>query len=75
MISKYGKGAVVQNARVFGPVYYVAHQSLTLKHEFLEICLITFCGVSDFGTTSAMRVIFFWKCSKFNVYFRNGEKN
>ena len=28
VINKYGKGAVVHNARVFGPVCYVARQSL-----------------------------------------------
>ena len=42
----------------------------------------TFFGVSNFGNTSAMfgntsamRIIFFWNCSNFNVDFKNQEKN
>ena len=46
-----------------------------LKQEFLDIYLITFCGYGNFGNTSHMRPFFSWKCSKFNVHFRNEEKN
>ena len=35
-----------------------------LKKDFLNIYLITFFGVRNFGNTSAMRVIFFLKIFK-----------
>ena len=34
-----------------------------------------FFSGGSFGNTSAMRVRFFWKCSKFNVHFKDAEKN
>ena len=43
--------------------------------DFSDIYLITFFGDGNFENTSAMRVIFFWKCSKFNVDFRNEDRN
>ena len=45
-----------------------------LKQGFLGIYLTTFFRVRNFGNTSAMRV-FFWKCSKFDLNFKSGEKN
>ena len=41
----------------------------------LDIYLTTFFGVCNFGNTTAMRVIFFKKCSKFNIDFDNALKN
>ena len=35
-----------------------------LKRDFLDIDLTTFFGVSNFGNTSAMTLIFFWKMFK-----------
>ena len=46
-----------------------------LKPHFLDIYLITFLGVRYFGNTSAPTVTFFWKYSKFNLFFGNPEKN
>ena len=46
-----------------------------LKRYFLEIFLIMFFGVRNFENTWAVRVIFFWKCSKFNLAFKNGASN
>ena len=43
--------------------------------DFLDIDLTTFFGVRNFGNTSAMRVIFFSKCSKFELDFKNEKKN
>ena len=52
---------------------------LSVKGSFetdsLDIYLTTFSGVHNFGNISAMRVIFFWKCSKFKVDFENLRKN
>ena len=45
-----------------------------IKQDFTEIFLITFFGDGNLGNTSAMRVIFFLKTSKFNVDFKNAEK-
>ena len=42
---------------------------------FLDIYLTTYLGVRNIKYTSSVRVIFFWKYSKFNVDFRNWEKN
>ena len=45
-----------------------------LKRGFLGIYLSTFFGVCNFKNTSAMRVIFFFKCSKLNLDFENAKK-
>ena len=45
------------------------------KEDFLEISLTTFFGVRNLGNTSAMRTMFFLKSSKFNLAFKNAEKN
>ena len=46
-----------------------------MKADFLEIWLTTFFTVRNLGNTSAMKVIFAWKCSKFNLHFKNAEAN
>ena len=46
-----------------------------MKGDFLEICLTTFFGVCNFDNTTAMRSIFFWKCSKFKLDFKNAKTN
>ena len=44
------------------------------KQDFLDIYLTTIFQVRNFGNISAMRVIFFGKCSKFYLHFKNVEK-
>ena len=46
-----------------------------LKGYFLEIFLTSLFGVRNMGNTSAMRVIFFLKCWKFNLVFKNAGIN
>ena len=46
-----------------------------LKCNFFDIYLTTFFGIRNFGNTSAMRVVFCSKCSKFYLNFKNAEKN
>ena len=45
-----------------------------LKLDFLDIYLTTFFGAINFGNRSAMRVILFEICLKFNIDFKNGKK-
>ena len=45
------------------------------KRERLDIYLRTSFVVGNFGNTEAMRVIVFWKFSKFNADSKNAEKN
>ena len=47
----------------------------SMRGDFLEISLTTFFGVPNFGYTSAMRVISFWKFSQCNLNLKNVEKN
>ena len=46
-----------------------------VKREFLDIYLSTSFVVRNLGNRQAKRVIFFWKCSKFNADSKNVEKN
>ena len=72
VINKYGKGSVVQIATVFRSMLLVERLSGT---DFLDNYLTTSFGVHYFGNISAIRVIFFAKCSKFNIDFKNADKN
>ena len=45
-----------------------------LKLDFLDIYLTTFFGAINFGNISAMTVILFEICLKFNIDFKNGKK-
>ena len=45
-----------------------------LKRDFLHNYVTTFLGVRNFGNTSAVRVIFLSKCSKFHLNFKNAKK-
>ena len=74
-IKKYGKGSVVQISTVFVPFLPCLLWKKPLKRDFTDIHLMTFFGDGNLRNTSAMRVIFVWKSSKFNVNFKNGEKN
>ena len=44
------------------------------KCDFLDIYLTTVSRIRNFENTSAMRFIFFWKFSKFNLNVKNAEK-
>ena len=47
-----------------------------MKRDFIDIDLTLFVGVRSFGNTSAMTVIlFFEKCLKFKLDFKNAKKN
>ena len=46
-----------------------------LKQDFLDIYLTTFLGVSDFKNSQAIKVMFFRKCSEFDVDLKNAHKN
>ena len=46
-----------------------------INRDFLEIGLIMFFGVRNFGNRKGIRVIFVWKCSKFNLHFKNAGGN
>ena len=76
MINKHSKVSGVQISTVFGPIYHAACRKVHYKRDFLNIKLTTFFGVGNFANTSAMRVIlFFWKCSKCYLHFKNAEKS
>ena len=46
-----------------------------LKRDLLGIYLTTSLVVFNLRNTEAMRVIFFWKCLKFNANSKNAAKN
>ena len=74
VINKYGKGAVVQIATLFEPVYHVACGRV-LWNAFFQI--IIFSPFSESLISEIRRLwgsSIFWKCSKFNVNFRNSKK-
>ena len=72
VINKYGKSSVVQIATVLRSMLLVEGLSGT---DFLDNFLTTSFGVHYFGKISAIRVIFFAKCSKFDIDFKNVDKN
>ena len=57
----------------FGPFTILLVEGLLQRH-FLDIYLTTFFGVRKFKNASAMRVIFFGKCSKLNLNLENDKK-
>ena len=58
-----GKVALSRFQRSLVPFAHLLWKT-PLKRDFTGIYLITFFGDGDFGTTSAMRVIFFLKMFK-----------
>ena len=70
-----GKDAGVEIESVFWSVYHVACRWFISNHFFFYIYLSKFSGVRNLGNTDAMRVILFWKCSKFDVDLKNGNEN
>ena len=75
MITKYGNGAVVQTATVFGLVYNVTCERVIWNGIFKTYIL------SPFGESVISKIhhlwekTFLWKCSKFKVHFENAKKN
>ena len=67
----------MQIAAVFGTLLgsLPLEQKGILKVGFLNIYLTKSLAVRNFGNTSAIRVIFFSECSKFDEDFRNAAKN
>ena len=45
-----------------------------MKHDYLDIYLIMFFRAGKSANTSAMRVIVFGKCLKFNIDIKNAKK-
>ena len=74
MINKSGKGAVLQIATVFRPIWRVLSKD-PLKHGFLVIYLTIFCEAGISRNTSARGSSFFGKFFKFHIDFKNRKKN
>ena len=75
VIIQVDKGTFIKIESQFLPVYHVACQEVLSNGRFSEIYLSTSFVVGNFGDTVAMRLICFWKCSKFNVDSKNRKKN
>ena len=73
--NKYGKGAVVPITRVFHSVYHVACGRVVWNGIFQTFISSPFSesAISKINRLWGWSLI--WKSSKFNVVFRNGEKN
>ena len=75
VISKYGRGAAVQNATVFGPVYHAAFRRVLWNGRFYTFIKSPFTEYVILEIHWLWGSSFFPKCSKFNENFRNVEKN
>ena len=86
VINKSGKGAVLEIETVFRPNYHVACRGSSETRRFKNLSNHLFPRrfrhLSNhffrspyFGHTSGMNVIFFRKCSKFDVDLKNRQKN
>ena len=65
----------MQISTVFGPVYHAALWRVLSNGLFRHLSNHVF-GVRNFRNTKFLRIIFFSsKCSRFNVDFKNAEKN
>ena len=74
MIAKYGNGAVVQIATVFGPVYHLACQRVFLNGTFQAYIQLRFSESLISEIHLLWGSYFFLKCSKLNVDFWNAKK-
>ena len=74
-MNKYVKRSFIQISSNFRSHLPCSLSKLPLRREFLDIYLTTFFAKRDFGKTSAMRGIFFWKCGKFYLHFKNAAEN
>ena len=75
VINKYGKGCVLDIGTVFGAVFHVACGRVVWNVTFQRFIQSPFSEsvISEihwlWGSSG------FWKCSKYNVDYRNAEKN
>ena len=74
VIIQVDQGTFIKIQSEFLPVYHVACREVLSSGRFSEIYLSTSFVVGNFGITLAMRLICFWKCSKFNADSKNTEK-
>ena len=75
VINKYGKGAAALIATMFGPVYHVACGRLLWNWIFQTFIQSPFLESVISEIHRPLGWSFFANCSKFNVDFRNVEKN
>ena len=73
--SDKGNGAVVQIATVFVAVYSVSCQRVLWKRNFQSFIYSPFSENVISEIHRLWGSSFFWKCWKFNVDFKNAEKN
>ena len=74
VINIYGQIALVHISTVLQRVLPCYLSNSPLKWDFLDIDLITFFGVGQFKSTSAMRVIFLLKMFKNDSKFQKCKK-
>ena len=75
LINKYDKRTVLQFDTVFVPVYHVVCGTAFRSGIFQTFILSPFSEKVISETHRLWGSCFFWKCSKFNVDFRNEQKN
>ena len=74
VIDEYDNSVVMQITTVLGHVYHVACRRVLLNGTF-QILFNQVFRVGNFGNAKALRVIFFSKCSKLNLTFKNAAKD
>ena len=75
VINKYGKGSVLDIGTVFGAVFHVACGRVLWNVTFQTFIQSPFSESVIWEIHWLWGSSFFWKCSKFNVDYRNAEKN
>ena len=75
VIGKYGKGTVIKIAAVFVPVYHVICGNAFCRWIFQTLIQSPFSETAISEIHRLWGSSFVWKCLKFNVDFRNEEKN
>ena len=74
VINESDKGDLMQIWTVLGHVYHLLVKRFSKTGLFRYLSNGNF-RVCNFGNTKALRVIFFSKSSKFDIYFKNSVKN
>ena len=74
VINKDVESGVIQISALFDTIYllFVKRSSETRLFRHLPDNVF---GIRNFGNTSALRVFFFWKCSKLYLQCKNTENN
>ena len=75
VINKSGKGSVLDIGTVFGAIFHVACGRVLWNVTFQTFIQSPFSECVIWEIHSLWGSSFFWKCSKFNVDYRNAEKN